>query len=211
MPVLRAFARPMLASIFILQGYDTLRRPERVASAAEPVVQALAERVPAVPAKSEQAVRINGAVQLVAGSLLALGRFPRLSALAIATSLVPTTLAGHRFWEDDEEKDQAQQRIHFLKNLSMFGGLLIAAADTEGSPSIAWRTRHAAKTARREASLVAKTAKTSGKVGVTAGATAGRASGQAGKAAAKARAKAARTGAKAARTAAKVAAVSKLS
>ncbi len=211
MPVLRAFARPMLASIFILQGYDTLRRPERVASAAEPVVQALAERVPAVPAKTEQAVRINGAVQLVAGSLLALGRFPRLSALAIATSLVPTTLAGHRFWEDDEEKDQAQQRIHFLKNLSMFGGLLIAAADTEGSPSIAWRTRHAAKTARREASLVAKTAKTSGKVGVTAGATAGRASGQAGKAAAKARAKAARTGAKAARTAAKVAAVSKLS
>ncbi len=211
MPVLRAFARPMLASIFILQGYDTLRRPERVASAAEPVVQALAERVPAVPAKTEQAVRINGAVQLVAGSLLALGRFPRLSALAIATTLVPTTLAGHRFWEDDEEKDQAQQRIHFLKNLSMFGGLLIAAADTEGSPSIAWRTRHAAKTARREASLVAKTAKTSGKAGVTAGATAGRASGQAGKAAAKARAKAAKTGAKAARTGAKLAAVSNLS
>jgi hypothetical protein len=92
-------------------------------------------------------------------------------------------VAGHRFWED-EEKDQAQQRIHFLKNLSMFGGLLIAAADTEGSPSLAWRTRHAAKTARREASLVAKTAKVSGQAGNKVGRTSG-------KAAAKARAKAA--------------------
>ncbi|MGD0061949.1 MAG: DoxX family protein [Streptosporangiaceae bacterium] len=176
MPVLRAFARPMVASIFILQGYDTLRHPERVAAAAEPVVRPLAERVPAVPAKTEQAVRLNGAVQLAAGSLLALGRFPRLSALAIAATLVPTTLAGHRFWEEDEDKDQAQQRIHFLKNLSMFGGLLIAAADTAGSPSVLWRTRHAAKTARREASMVAKTAKASSRAGAKAGVKAGQVS-----------------------------------
>jgi putative oxidoreductase len=51
----------------------------------------------------------------------------------------------------------------------MFGGLLIAAADTAGNPSLAWRTRHAAKTARRESSLVARTAKASGKAGRKAG------------------------------------------
>ena len=67
------------------------------------------------------------------------------------------------FWEAEEEADRAQQRIHFLKNLSMLGGLLITAADTAGNPSLAWRTRHAAKTARRESSLVARTAKASGK------------------------------------------------
>src|ERR1700693_4012988 len=137
MTVLRAFARPMVASIFILQGAAPSRRPERVAPRAEPVVRPLAERVPAVPAKAEQAVRVNGAVQMVAGTLLALGRFPRLSALAMAGTLVPPTLAGPRFWEADEEGDQAQQRIPFLKNLSMFGGLLIAAADTAGNPSLA--------------------------------------------------------------------------
>jgi putative oxidoreductase len=163
----------MVASIFVIQGYDTLRRPERVAPLAEPVVRALAERVPAVPAKAEQAVRINGAVQMVAGALLALGKFPRLSALAMAGTLVPTTLAEHRFWEADEEADQAQQRIHFLKNLSMFGGLLIVAADTAGHPSLAWRTRHAAKTARREASLVARTAKVTGKASAKVGRRAG--------------------------------------
>ena len=140
MPVLRAVARPMLASIFILQGYDSFRRPERYAPRAEPVVRPIAERVSAVPAKTEDAVRLNGAVQMVAGSLLALGRWPRLSALAIAATLVPTTLAGHRFWEEEEEGNAAQQRIHFLKNVSMLGGLLIAAADTAGKPSLAWRT-----------------------------------------------------------------------
>ena len=82
-----------------------------------------------------------------------MGRLPRLSALAIAATLVPTTLAGHRFWEAEDDKDRAQQRIHFLKNVSMFGGLLIAAGDTAGRPSLAWRGRHAAKTARREVAL----------------------------------------------------------
>ena len=167
----------MVASIFVIQGYDTFRRPERVAPLAEPVVRPLAERVSAVPAKTEQAVRVNGAVQMAAGTLLALGRFPRLSALALAATLVPTTLAGHRFWEADEETDQAQQRIHFLKNLSMFGGLLIAAADTAGRPSVAWRTRHAARTARREASMVTRTAKASAKSGAKAGQLRGRVAG----------------------------------
>ena len=159
----------MVASIFVIQGFDTFRHPDRVAPRAEPVVRPLAERFTAVPAKTEDAVRLNGAVQMVAGTLLALGRFPRLSALALAATLVPTTAAGHRFWEAEEDADRNQQRIHFLKNLSMFGSLLIAAADTSGKPSAAWRTRHAAQTARREARLVAKTAKASGKAGRRAG------------------------------------------
>jgi putative oxidoreductase len=155
----------MMASIFVIQGFDTFRHPEKVAPRAEPVVRPLADRFTVVPAKTEDAVRLNGAVQMVAGTLLAMGRFPRLSALALAATLVPTTAAGHRFWEAEEDADRAQQRIHFLKNLSMFGGLLIAAADTGGQPSLAWRARHGARTARREASLVTRTAKTSGKAG----------------------------------------------
>ena len=174
MTVLRALARPMLASVFIVQGYNTLREPERVASKAEPVVRLLAERVPAVPVKTEQAVRVNGAIQLAAGSLLALGRLPRLSALVLAATLVPTTVAGHRFWEADDKEDQAQQRIHFLKNLSMFGGLLIASADTAGQPSLAWRTRHTARTTRKEAARLTRTARVSGQAGVKAGVKAGK-------------------------------------
>jgi uncharacterized membrane protein YphA (DoxX/SURF4 family) len=169
----------MLASIFIVQGWDTFRHPDKVAPRAEPVVQAIADRVPAAPDDAEQAVRLTGAIQVVAGTLLGFGRFPRLSALALAATLGPVTAAGHRFWETEDKQERAQQRIHFLKNLSMLGGLLIAAADTAGSPSLAWRTRHAARSARHDVAVATRTAKVSGK--------AGRASGQARAKAARAR------------------------
>lgn len=168
MAVLRAIARPMLASIFIIQGYGTMRDPERVVKKAEPVVRPIASRISVVPDDTEQAVRVNGAVQFVGGTLLAIGWFPRLSALAIAATLVPTTAAGHRFWEADSDEERAMQRIQFLKNLGMFGGLLIAAGDTAGRPSLAWRSRHAVKEARREVSRTAKAARTSGKAAAKA-------------------------------------------
>jgi len=169
MTVLRAVARPMLASIFVVQGFETMLHPERVAPRAEPVVRPLAEHVPGLPDRTEDAVRLNGAVQFTAGSLLALGIFPRLSALAIAATLVPTTVAGHRFWEAEDEKERAQQRIQFLKNLAIFGGLLIAAADTAGRPSLAWRARHTVRSARRDVAIATRTAKVSGRAGAAAG------------------------------------------
>ena len=175
MTVLRAVARPMLASIFVIQGFDTMLHPERVAQRAEPVVAPLTELVPGVPATTEDAVRLNGAVQFAAGSLLALDIFPRLSALAIAVTLVPTTAAGHRFWEVEDDKERAQQRIQFLKNLSIFGGLLIATADTGGRPSLAWRSRYAVRSARRDVALATRAAKVSGRAGARAGRASARA------------------------------------
>jgi uncharacterized membrane protein YphA (DoxX/SURF4 family) len=166
----------MLASIFVIQGFDTMLHPERVAPRADPVVRPLAELLPGVAGQTEDAVRLNGAVQFAAGSLLALDIFPRLSALAIAATLVPTTVAGHRFWEVEDDKERAQQRIHFLKNLAIFGGLLIAAADTAGRPSLAWRSRHAVRSARRDVAIATRTAKASSRAGARAGRASARAS-----------------------------------
>jgi putative oxidoreductase len=163
----------MLASIFILQGFDAMMNPERVSSRAESVVQPLAERVPLIPSETEQAVRINGAVQFTGGLLLGMGRLPRLSALAIAATLVPTTLAGHRFWEIDDKQERAAQRIHFLKNLSMLGGLLLAAVDTVGDPSLAWRAQHAVQSSRRDRTRARQIAEASYQAGLKAGAKAG--------------------------------------
>ena len=187
----------MLASIFIVQGLDSLLHPDTKASAAEKVVRPLAERVPVVPDQVEQAVRLNGAVQLVAGSLLAIGRFPRVSAAVLAASLIPTTAAGHRFWESDDKQERAQQKIHFLKNVTMLGGLLIAAGDTAGNPSVIWRGRHAAKTAKREAALTAQSLQAQAKtVSAQAKTVSARAEAQAAKAAAKTSAQAAKVAAK---------------
>jgi uncharacterized membrane protein YphA (DoxX/SURF4 family) len=199
----------MLASIFIAEGLDSLLHPGTKAPAAEKVVRPMAERVPAVPDNVEQAVRLNGAVQLVAGSLLAIGKLPRLSAAALAATLLPTTAAGHRFWESSDKQERAQQKIHFLKNLTMLGGLLIAAGDTAGNPSIAWRGRHAASTAKREAALQAKAlqaeAKTvSAQAQARAAKTAAKTSAKAVKATARGSARASKTSGKAGAAAGKL-------
>ena len=91
----------------------------------------------------------------MAAAGLATNRFPRLSAAVLAASLVPTTLAGHRFWEEPDKATKQKQQRDFFKNVSMLGGLLIAAGDTDGKPGVAWRARRAAKDARRGAGHLA--------------------------------------------------------
>ena len=86
-------------------------------------------------------MRVNGYVQIVGGVLLATGKLRRPACLLLMGSLIPTTYAGHRFWEEDDEAIRTQQRMHFLKNLGLFGGLILAAVDTEGAPSLGWRTK----------------------------------------------------------------------
>jgi putative oxidoreductase len=129
--------------MFITGGLESLRHPARKVPAVEQVAPPIARRLPYLPEDPEALVRVNGAVQVGAGLMLALGRFPRLSAALLAGSLLPTTLTEHRFWEEKDDARRAQQQIHFFKNLSMLGGLILAAVDTEGRPSLAWRARHA--------------------------------------------------------------------
>jgi putative oxidoreductase len=150
--LVRRIARPLLASSFVYGGIDTLRNPQSRVPGAAPVVEQITktadQQLPVqVPRDVEQWVRVNAGAQVAAGSLLALGRLPRLSALVLSASLVPTTLAGHRFWEHEDPKERFGQTAHFAKNLSMLGGLLIAAVDTEGKPSVGYRARRAASRA----------------------------------------------------------------
>lgn len=142
-------ARPLLAAVFVNSGIDTLRNPGPRVAMAESLPPEVTESLPVDD--TEQLVKCNAGVQVVAGLLLALGRFPRLAAAALAGSLVPTTLAGHSFWEEDDPAARAQQQTQFLKNVGILGGLVLAMFDTEGEPSVAWRTKKAAERARRRA------------------------------------------------------------
>ncbi|GAC1320977.1 MAG: DoxX family protein [Acidimicrobiales bacterium] len=142
MTITRRLARPLLASVFVTAGVDALRNPGPRATLAEPVTSAAASVLP-IPADTEMLVKLNAGVQVGAGVLLATGRFPRLAACALAASLVPTTAAGHRFWEESDPARRKQQQVQFFKNLSMLGGLILAAVDTEGAPSLTWRAKQA--------------------------------------------------------------------
>jgi uncharacterized membrane protein YphA (DoxX/SURF4 family) len=162
--ILRRIARPMLAAVFVSGGLDALRNPKPRVEAARPVVDKATDQVidkvpddalnkipdavlDKVPTDAESLVKINAVAQISAGIALGLGRFPRLSAFVLAGTIIPTTFAGHRFWEKEDPAERAQQQNHFLKNVGLLGGLLLASADTHGKPSVAWLAKHAVVTA----------------------------------------------------------------
>jgi len=148
MSPIRLLARPMLAAIFISGGIDALRKPE-------PRVEMVRKAGLSEP---EKLVQINSAVHVLGGLALATGRLPRLSALALAGSLVPTTYVGHPFWSHEDPQAKAMQQIHFFKNLSMIGGLLIAAADTGGRESLPHAAGRVSGRAKKRGAKAAKKA-----------------------------------------------------
>ena len=174
MSLSRTLARPMIAAMFVTGGVHALRNTEEFAERAKPAADKLVPQAdivaltcaltPEIPEDTATLVRINAGVQVVAAAALATGRFPRLSAAALAGSLVPTTLASHSFWEisDPEEKDK--QKLHFFKNLAILGGLVIAAGDTDGKPNVASRARAAARQGRRDAGVAARAARREAKL-----------------------------------------------
>jgi putative oxidoreductase len=170
MTPVRLIARPMLASMFVMGGIDSLTHASAKVAKAERVtdqVPTLAHKLaPGLPVPTDPAtlVRINGAVQVLAGLALATGRAPRISSFVLAASLAPTTYAGHAFWEEKDKAARAGQRIQFFKNVSMMGGLLLAGVDTEGKPGVAWRARRAARDVRREARQLARQARSEARI-----------------------------------------------
>lgn len=127
---LRPAARVLTGSTYVLLGYDALREPGGRVDLASPVLDTIRSAVP-LPADDELLVRANAAVQVAAGTMLALGRAQRLSALALAASLVPTTLAGHAYWAIEDPLERKLQRVQFHKNMALIGGLLFAVLDPQ--------------------------------------------------------------------------------
>ncbi|WP_338750912.1 DoxX family protein [Janibacter alittae] len=155
--IVRRIARPLLSSIFIFGGYNAVRYAAAHKPAADPVTTKLAS-VLGLPEDTELLVRVNGAAMVGGGALLATGKAPRLASLVLLASTVPTT-ATHQWWnESDPQKKQGEQ-VQFFKNLSLLGGLLLAAADTAGKPGVTYRAKQATSNARREAKMAALQAK----------------------------------------------------
>jgi putative oxidoreductase len=156
----RTLIRPLLAAPFILGGIKSLRAPEVVAPAAADIATPIAEKLGLPSDDPEMLVKVNAAVQVGAGALLVFGFFPRAASLVLAASLVPTTLAGHRFWEKQGD-ERTVQMTQFAKNAGLLGGLLAAALDTGGRPSVFWASRRAAQHAAGSVSDAAQTVATS--------------------------------------------------
>jgi putative oxidoreductase len=150
----------MLASIFVADGIRALVHPDGPAAAAHRVTDRVGPMLqkidPRIPTDARTLVRVKAAGDVLAGLALATGRATRPAAALLAVGLVPKTLI-------DSPPVRGQQ-TQFLKNLGLLGGLLLAAADTEGRPGLRYRTSHAVDRSQRSMKRAVRTARRDAKI-----------------------------------------------
>jgi putative oxidoreductase len=80
-----------------------------------------------VPA-ARLAVLVTGVMQLAGGLSVLLGVWGDLGALLLFLFLAPTAVIMHNFWREKDAGGRMNERIQFLKDLSLAGAALMIAA-----------------------------------------------------------------------------------
>ena len=140
MSFVRFLARPMLASSFVLAGMDKLKNADDTATQLSPLLRRAAESLP-FQTNEKVLARVIGGTQVGAGVLFALGKSARLAATVLA---VISALNGYVEWRSADitsKEGRDARRKQLLKNVSLTGGVLLAAVDTErqAQPGLARR------------------------------------------------------------------------
>ncbi|MCT2338725.1 DoxX family membrane protein [Corynebacterium sp. p3-SID1056] len=152
--MIRKIARPMLASVYIIDGVETVLNPAGHKEAAASALKKVRSVVPReyrglLPKDPETAAQVVGGVKAGAGSLFAIGKMPRTSASLLALTTVPSLIGRNAFWEAEDEDDKARRRTGALTDVALAGGVLLATVDTDGKPGLQWRAQNAAKVAKK--------------------------------------------------------------
>lgn len=152
--MLRKLARPMLASVYVADGVDTLMHTDQHVDSADAVAKKLRTVLPRkysrhLPKDPAVVARAIGGAKVGAGSLLAIGKAPRLAAGTLALLSVPTMLGRYAFWETQDDDERSDKRSGFLTQTALLGGVLITSADTAGKPGLAWRAQRAGRDANK--------------------------------------------------------------
>lgn len=160
MSFVRFLARPMLASSFVLAGMDKLKNADDTATQLSPLLRRAAESLP-FQTNEKVLARVIGGTQVGAGVLFALGKSARLAATVLA---VISALNGYVEWRSADitsKEGRDARRKQLLKNVSLTGGVLLAAVDTNGRPSLAWRAEHLAADVKKSTGHLASDVKKS--------------------------------------------------
>ncbi|MFG6286090.1 DoxX family protein [Actinotignum schaalii] len=139
MGMIRFFARPLLAAPFIAQGWSAVRHPEDHQERAENIAGlAGMAGVDLESVDTTTLTRALGAVQLIGGTFLSIGKFQRLSGAALALTQIPVALANHPVWTA-EKSERREVLGGLLGALGLAGGAALAWTDRKGKPSLGYR------------------------------------------------------------------------
>ena len=117
--------RILLGSIFVLSGFQKL-------IGFSGLVGTIAGKGLPMP---EVLAVLTVAIELGAGLLLVVGWKARWAAFLLFLFTIPITLTFHNFWTM-EGAEAAMNEIHFMKNVSIMGGMLLVAAFGPGRYSL---------------------------------------------------------------------------
>lgn len=138
MSIIRVFARPMLASSFILSGIDRLRHADQTVQQLAPVLRPLSAALP-IEVGEKTLARVLAGTQVGAGVLLAAGKFARPAAVVLALTAGLSAVVEYRNADTATKETRANRRSQLTKNIGLIGGALLASVDTAGRPGLAWR------------------------------------------------------------------------
>ena len=159
MSIVRRIARPLLATGYVANGVESFRNSSTAAQHLAPVISAAGKAAPQLqPALQNQAVVAQGlaAAQVGSAVLFGLGRLPRLSACVLVATTALHAYADYSAAQADTQEEKTARRNAAFKDSSLVGAVLLAAVDTEGSPSLVWRAEHIAGDVRKSASKLGK-------------------------------------------------------
>ncbi|WP_062380289.1 hypothetical protein [Demequina pelophila] len=166
--MLRALARPLLASWFVYGGVQTALEPERQVDRAAPYVDPVLKEAGLDSVTTADVVKAHGIASVALASMLALSRSPRAAALGLAGLATATAVVAHPFWKEEDEAKREAELDLFLKNVSLVGGVLVAATAGHSERHKARKAKHKEKAkaralAEKEKALEAKAAKAKAK------------------------------------------------
>ena len=128
MSLVRRFARPLLASSFIISGVDRLRDPESSKHLAK-VVNLAATSAPQLSVLRGQEKLVGQALagsQVAAGALFALGKLPRLSASVLLATGAINSYVEYRATEAKTKEEKTARRNAAVLNGSLLGAIAIS-------------------------------------------------------------------------------------
>lgn len=125
--VLRTLARPLLASWFVYEAAESILTPQKRAEQIAPMVEPALADLGVPDVKTVDIVKFHGFAVMGAAASLAISRNPRTSALALVALTAGTIGMTRPFWSQKDPEVRREQLEHFVKDLSILGGVMIAA------------------------------------------------------------------------------------
>ncbi|MBC2680835.1 DoxX family protein [Corynebacterium anserum] len=146
--MIRSLARPLLASVFAVDGAQMLKNTTEHTAEAQAIVGNVRRLLPPnvasfIPKDEVSSVRLVAGTKIAGAALLGTSKAPRLGAAVLAAIQVPTAITRNAFWSEQDKDVKKTKQRGLITELALLGGLAITAEDTAGKPGLKWRVQKA--------------------------------------------------------------------